>query len=192
MTENFFSEHQLALQKQYGGTRVAEALFRHRVHKFLEPNEAEFISNSHFFFIASMGSGGIDISIKCGLPNFIKVHNNSLYWHELDGNRMYRTVGNIDETSEVSLLFVNFFIEEPTKTTPGSINVLRLTGAAQQVAQTDKVVQPLIEFKINYVIPNCPRYLPKFTGISVSPFLTQDLVPEWKTRDYIKDLIGGD
>ena len=189
MKNKFFSKHQLELQKKHGGLRVAEALYQNRVHEYLEAHEIDFISNSHFFFIATSGSSGLDISIKCGLPNFVQVIKNRLYWQELDGNRMYKTVGNINETGAATLLFVNFFIDDPKKTSPKSVNVLRISGIAKQIEQCKQRSEPVIEFSIKKIIPNCPRYLPKFGSMRVNPFLTEELTPEWKTRDYIKDLL---
>lgn len=189
MNNKFFSKHQLELQKKHGGLRVASALYQNRVHEDLEPHEIDFISTSHFFFIATNGTSGLDISIKCGLPNFVTVSKNRLYWEELDGNRMYKTVGNINESGVASLLFVNFFISDPQRAGPNSVNVLRLNGKAKQIEKSIERAEPAIEFSVEKIIPNCPRYLPKFGSIQTSPFLRKELTPEWKTRDYVKDLL---
>ena len=109
------------------------------------------------------------------MPGFIKILNNTtLRWEDLDGNRMYRTLGNINKNNKVSLLFVDF--EKPEKKEkPDKPTKLRILGLSKIINIKGK---RYINVKIKYVFPNCPRYLPHFKFISHSL-----LIPHFPFRD---------
>ena len=51
----------------------------------------------------------VDCSFKGGEPGFVRlVGENMLTWPDYDGNRMYRSLGNITRSSRVGLLFISF------------------------------------------------------------------------------------
>ena len=183
----FFSKSQRKVQDRMEGRKVADALFKNRVHKLLTDSEEHFINNCNFFFIASLGEKHIDNSIKCGSPGFVQcVTKSKISWTDFDGNRMYRTIGNIIENGIVSLLFVNF--ENIDKVKNGNnISVIRIQGQSNVVFSENK--RPKIVIKIKEIIPNCPRYIPKMIVEQESKYLHEDITPEWKTRKYIKDII---
>ncbi len=185
--KKFYTKSQKKVQKKFSGRKVAEALKKNRVYKKLEIKHKSLISKSNFLIISSYEKTEYpDCSIKCGLPGFIKILNNTtLRWEDLDGNRMYRTLGNINKNNKVSLLFVDF--EKPEKKEkPDKPTKLRILGLSKIINIKGK---RYINVKIKYVFPNCPRYLPHFKFISHSSYLLKRKTPLWKKRSYINKLL---
>ena len=195
---SFFSENQKALQKKFGGEKVAERLLEHRVNTIVSVSDKTLIEGSSFFFIASGGGPTIDCSIKSGDPGFVRVISpNEIRWPNYDGNRMFRTLGNMVDNPSVSLLFVNF--DNPaTKSSSGLTTKLRIIGKARFDDSHDALAEfhgakQVVSLDVDYVFPNCPRYLPSMALMENSPFTPrpdyEPPVPEWKTRDYIAEII---
>ena len=102
---------------------------------------------------------------------------------------MYRTAGNISKNSNVGLLFVNF---------DSKSRRIRINGKAS-IHYDDKTL--LRHFGAKFVIrikceiyPNCPRYSPGlFKNKNSKDIPTMEnktpLPPEWKQRDYIRDIL---
>lgn len=193
----FYSAAQISMQRKHGGEKVANALYQHRVHKKLLDYEIQFIGSVGFFIIASSGESGIDCSIKCGDPGFVKVSaEGEIIWPDYDGNLMFRTLGNISENSEVALLFCNF--KEPSKiASQDQIAKLRVNGRARieyEFCKSEYLgAKALVIVQPENIIPNCPRYLPDLELASNSKynpkFDGQILEPEWKSREYIRDIL---
>ena len=184
--ELFYSKKQIKFQKRFYGDKVANALKKNRVYKKLEEKHKKLIKNSNFFIIASTNKNHIDCSIKCGLPGFVNILGKNLVeWQDYDGNRMYRTLGNISENNKVTLLFID--LEKPEKKeVPDYPTKLRILGNAKIIIRKNKV---FIRVKISFVFPNCPRYLPNYKFISPSTYLLKKKVPQWKKRNYIKEIL---
>ncbi len=185
--EKFYFKNQINLQKKFDGQKVAETLKKYRVYSKLEPRHKVLIKKSRLFVISSIGKKYPDCSIKSGLPGFVKINgNNSIQWNDYDGNRMYRTLGNISYNNKVSLLFLD--IEAPEKKErPDYPTKLRILGKA--TIFTNKKKRITIKVKISFVFPNCPRYLPNYKFMSSSTYLLKKKIPEWKKRSYIKDIL---
>ena len=195
---NFFSDSQLALQKRYKGEKVAQRLLERRVQRELSPTDKDFIESVRFFFLASGTADTIDCSIKCGKPGFVRpLSSTEIVWPDYDGNRMYRTLGNIEEQPRVSLLFVDF--DNPVKKgTSKRTTRLRIIGNAI-IDETPEVVHDflgasrVVRMQIEYVFPNCPRYLPSLKFCEESIYTPRPghkaPTPEWKTRGYIKEVL---
>ena len=199
MKDTFFNDEHRRLQDKFGGRRVADALLERRVQNELSVPQIEFVEAASFFFIASGHMQTIDCSIKCGDPGFVKVIGpDRVAWPDYDGNLMFRTLGNINTSPPVSMLFVNF--ENPSQVnSPGQIGKLRLNGHAEVHKALDEVSfegsKNVVLVKIEFVIPNCPRYLPDMTLVQKSKYTPRagmnPPTPEWKTRNYIKPLLPG-
>jgi len=185
--EEFYTKSQNKIQKKLSGEKVAEALRKNRVYKKLKIKHKLLIKRSNFLVISSSEKGKYpDCSIKCGLPGFVKVINfTTLRWEDLDGNRMYRTLGNIAGNNKVSLLFVDFEKPEKKEKTvkPTKLRILGISNIMHIKGKR------FINIKISYVFPNCPRYLPNFKFISPSSYLLRKKIPIWKKRSYIKKLL---
>ena len=182
--KKFFSTAQKKIQIKKKGKKVAQALLKYRVHNYLKKEYKKLIKNSNFFIISSISDKYPDTSIKCGLKGFVKIKNKkNIQWNDYDGNRMFRTVGNISKNKFVSLLF--FDLNKPDrKDKPNTPVKLRLLGRAKYISNKKKIA-----FKIDFAFSNCPRYLPNYKFVSDSKFLKKNVIPEWKKRSYIKKVL---
>ena len=178
------------LQDRYGGRKVADALERHRKHLEFTSDDREFIESLPFFFLATSWNDSVDCSLKSGHPGFLRICGaNQLEWPDYDGNRMYRSLGNIVRNPNVGLLFVRF---------DGESTRIRLTGKARIIDNPNQFrdlpgAKRLIRVTADYIYYNCPRSVPKMEMIEHSAHLPREGYtppqPEWKSRDYIRDII---
>jgi len=179
------------LQDRYGGRKVADALEKHRKHVEFAAEDREYIEIVPFFFLATSWRDTVDCSIKSGHPGFVHViSGNQLEWPDYDGNRMYRSLGNILRNPHVGLLFVKF---------DGKSIRIRLSGRAtviEDAAQFARLpgAQRLIRVTAEYIYYNCPRGIPKMEMVEHSPYLPREgytpPIPDWKKRDYIRDILN--
>lgn len=189
----FFHKGMREWQDKFDGRRTAEAIERRRKHYQFWDDEIDIISQARFFFIASAYEGYVDCNIKSGDPGFVQVVGpNALEYPEYDGNSMYRTLGNIVKNPNIGMLFVVF---------DGKSRRIRINGKA--IATTDPAVLDR-HFGAKVVVrveceiyPNCPRYLPQMVDNGKSPHVPRKEhptppAPEWKTRDYIRDILPND
>jgi len=189
-----FHDGMRALQDEFDGRRVADALERHRKHREFLPDDIALITSVPFFFVASHWSDAVDCSFKGGVPGFVQVVGPAaLEWPDYDGNSMYRTLGNIARSPRVGLLFIRF---------DGASTLLRMTGDARLVRDAATLARhhgakSVVWFQADYVYPNCPRYIPDLQMVTASPHSptpgTTPPAPAWKARDYIRnELPAGD
>ena len=190
---DFFHEGMREFQDLFDGRRTAEAIEKNRKHYEFWDDEIELIKNSKFFFIASSWNGYIDCNIKSGDPGFVKiVEKGIIEYPEYDGNSMYRTAGNISKNPNVALLFLNF---------DGKNRRIRINGHAT-IHHDNKSLED--HFGAKFVVrinceiyPNCPRYIPNLEKDESSAYVPRKgkgipPAPEWKERDYIKNILPKD
>jgi hypothetical protein len=185
-----YHEGMRTLQDRYGDRRVADAIEKHRKHTEFTPEDVEYINTLPFFFLATGSGETMDCSIKSGHPGFIRaVNDNQVEWPDYDGNRMYRSLGNIIINPNVGLLFIKF---------DGESTRLRLSGKAEIIDDPDQFQHlpgalRLIRVTADYIYYNCPRSVPKMTMEAHSHYLPKDHYtppdPDWKKRDYIRHLL---
>ena len=186
----FFHEGMRDFQDRYDGRRVAEAIEAKRKHYEFWDDEKELIQSSSFFFIATSWQDYADCSIRSGDPGFVKITGpNLIEFPEYDGNSMYRTIGNISKNPNVGLLFVRF---------DGKSRRIRINGKAQvlddpQARGRHYGAELVVRIECE-IYPNCPRYVPDLAGAKASPYVPRPgqgtpPAPEWKYRDYIRDIL---
>jgi uncharacterized protein len=189
---SMYHEGQRDLQDRYRGRAVADRLEQHRMHRTFNDIDRELIETARFFFLATAWQDSVDCSMKGGLPGFVRVTApNELAWPDYDGNRMYRSLGNLIKSPAVGLLFVNFDADSKNAR-------LRITGRARLDESPQAIAdlpgaKRLIRVTAEHIFYNCPRYIPKmeFADESVdSPRCDYTPPePEWKSRDYIRDVL---
>ena len=190
---DFFHKGMREFQDLFDGQRTADAIEKNRKHYEFWDDEIELIKNSKFFFIASSWNGYIDCNIKSGDPGFVKiVEKGIIEYPEYDGNSMYRTAGNISKNPNVALLFLNF---------DGKSRRIRINGQAT-IHNDKKSLED--HFGAKFVVrinceiyPNCPRYIPNLEKDESSAYVPRKgkgipPAPEWKERDYIKNILPKD
>ena len=189
----FFHEGMRDLQDRFDGRRVAEAIEANRKHYEFWDDEKKLIRDSAFFFIGTSWGEYTDCNIRSGDPGFVKIVGpNVIEYPEYDGNSMYRTLGNISRNPNVGLLFVRL---------DGRSRRIRINGRAailEDARAIDRHFGARLVVRIACEIyPNCPRYLPDLEHTKPSPNVPREgegtpPPPEWKYRDYIRDILPED
>jgi len=185
-----YHDGQRELQDRYQGRAVADRLEKHRMHKEFTDADRALIESVHFFFLATAFVDDVDCSMKGGVPGFVRVTGpNEIAWPDYDGNRMYRSLGNILRSPAVGLLFIRFD-RKPTR--------LRIRGRAR-IDETPEAIaglpgaRRLIRVTADFIFPNCPRYIPRMDFVEESMYSPKpDYIPpqpEWKKQEWVRDVI---
>jgi len=191
-----FHEGNRSLQDRYGGRAVAD-----RIVDLVEASEINedfkgFIESVPFFFLATAARENTDCSFKGGEPGFVKITGpNTLVFPDYDGNRMYKSLGNIVENPSVGLLFLKFGAEEGQ----GELFLrIRVNGKARVHDDHPMLTeypgaQRIVEVEAEHIYPNCPRYVPHMEMVSPSRHVpqpdTEQPTPAWKEIPPIKELL---
>jgi predicted pyridoxine 5'-phosphate oxidase superfamily flavin-nucleotide-binding protein len=109
----------------------------------------QWIRRADTFFLASFHPlGGADASHRGGFPGFVQVvDERTLIWPDYNGNGMFNTLGNITESPNTGLLFLEF--EQG--------GTLQLSGIAEVIWDKERAdpfpgAERIVEFKILKVI----------------------------------------
>lgn len=192
-----FHEGNRTLQDRYGGRGVADKIVELvETSAFTEEFQA-FIEAVPFFFLATSSGENTDCSFKGGEPGFVRVTApDQLIFPDYDGNRMYKSLGNIVANPNVGLLFINFGAEEGQ----GALYLrLRVSGKASvHDAHPALAGYPgakrIVQVDVTHIFPNCPRYVPHMELVEPSRHIPQDgkdqPVPKWKEVPPIAELLA--
>jgi hypothetical protein len=116
------------------------------------------------------------------------VDDRTLAFPNYDGNGMYLSMGNVDATRRVGLLFIDF--ERQRR--------MRVDGSAE-LRHDDPLLarypeaQSVVRVQAGRIYPNCPRYIHKLALVARSEFVPHDgavtPVPGWKESDWARDVL---
>ena len=155
------------LQDRFETRRLADKIAEHVFHDQLKEDEVDIIENAMFFFVATTDSEGKpQCSYKGGPKGFVKVISSSeLVFPLYEGNGLYLSAGNIKETSNVGLLFIDFEKQKRT----------RVNGVAELVdnhpALAGTVAAQLgVRVCITDIHPNCLRNVHKMQFVETSSY----------------------
>jgi predicted pyridoxine 5'-phosphate oxidase superfamily flavin-nucleotide-binding protein len=187
---DIYTSAQRTLQDQFDTRRLADRLENAVVHDRLSPNDKDFIERMDMFFLATVDAEGhANCSYKGGEPGFVKViDEHTIAFPNFDGNGMYLSMGNVLETSQVGLLFIDF--ENQWR--------MRLNGEATIDANDPLLAnypeaQFIVRVRAREVFPNCPRYIHKMQLVARSRFVPKEAcetpVPAWKAGDWVADVL---
>jgi predicted pyridoxine 5'-phosphate oxidase superfamily flavin-nucleotide-binding protein len=190
---DFYHEGMRELQDRYEGRAVPDRLATNRMRTKFTEIDREFIETSPFFFLATATPESVDCSFKGGEPGFVRVVGaNQLAWPDYDGNRMYRSLGNVARHARVGLLFLHF----DGKLFDGAAR-LRINGRAE-IDESEKAIaglpgaKRLVRVNVDHIFTNCPRYIPKLTFQERSIYAPRKEHtppdPAWKSRSFVKDI----
>ena len=186
----FYNEGSRALQDRFDARRLADRLEERKVRDFIDDSDRAFIESVDMLFIATADEQGRpNCSYKGGDPGFVRVlDEHTIAFPCYDGNGMFLSFGNLLVNPEVGLLFLSF--ERGRR--------LRLNGTAT-VAADDELApawpgaQLVIRVRAREVFPNCPRYIHRYELVERSRYVpaagTEPPVPDWKTRDWARDVL---
>lgn len=105
-----YSQHAQALQDEYDTRRLADRLAEVKVHDRFTDDDRTFLATRDMFFLAPVDAAGQPTcSHEGGDPGFVTVvDDTTLAFPNYDGNGMYLSMGNVDATHRVGLLFIDF------------------------------------------------------------------------------------
>lgn len=169
------------IQDRFDTRRLADAITARTVHDTLSAGDRDFIERMDMFFIATQGANGqLDCSYKGGERGFVHVlDEKTLAFPNYDGNGQYFTTGNILETANVGMLFIDF--ENQWR--------MRVNGTAsidfEDPLKTEwPGAQFVVRVRAEEVFPNCPRYIHRMEMVERSEYVPQAGCetpdPDWK------------
>lgn len=179
-----------ALQDQFDTRRLADRLADVTVHDRFTPEDRAFLEKLDMFFLATVDAlGQPTCSYKGGDPGFVTVvDDRTLAFPNYDGNGMYLSMGNVDATRRVGLLFIDF--ERQRR--------MRVDGTAE-LRYDDPLLagypeaQFVVRVHAERIYPNCPRYIHKYQLVERSAFVPRvgisTPVPGWKHTDWARDVL---
>ncbi len=188
-----YSDSSRRLQDQFDTRRIADRLDERFVQRgFIDEGDRDFIEHRDMFFLATADAEGRpQCSYKGGDPGFVKVLDpTTVAFPNYDGNGMYLSMGNLLETAEVGMLFIDFTGNPPRR--------LRLNGTAT-IDESDPLLdlwdgaQFVVRVNAREVFPNCPRYIHRMQLVERSVFVPREgcetPVPAWKKADWARDVL---
>lgn len=189
----YYHDGMRALQDRYEGREVADRLEKHRRRDAFNEEDRAFIETSQFFFLSTATAESVDCSFKGGEPGFVRVMGpNTIAWPDYDGNRMYRSLGNILKSPRVGLLFIRFDGKRFN-----AASRLRVSGHAE-IDETPEVIEGLpgakrlVRVTAEHIFTNCPRYIPTLGLEKASEYVPREDYtppdPEWKSMPFMKDV----
>lgn len=187
MTDLYSDAHR-ALQDRFDTRRLADKLDEINVRTEFSDADRAFIESRDMFWLATVDHlGRPTVSYKGGAPGFVRmVDATTLAFPAYDGNGMFYSLGNIDTTAQVGLLFMDF--ERPYR--------LRVQGEAR-VELDDPLLAEfpgallVVRVGLTYVFQNCPRYVHRYQKVQASRYLPRAdgkaPLAGWKRIDLIQD-----
>lgn len=179
------------LQQQFDTERLANRIEERLFRTALTDEDRAFIEGLDLFFLATVNSRGEpSCSYKGGDPGFVRVLDaHTLAFPSYDGNGMYLSMGNVESSGHVGMLFIDLC----------SPKRLRVNGTAR-IEQPNAVTphflgaQLVVVVAIREVFPNCPRYIHKYALVERSSFVPREgaapPIPKWKQMDWARDVLA--
>ena len=190
---DIYRESHRTLQDRFDTRRLADRLDEDIVHTEFTDGDKAFIEALDMFFLATVDERGhANCSYKGGAPGFARVIDaRTLAFPNYDGNGMYLSMGNVSQTGQVGLLFIDF--ERQTR--------MRVNGNAtihpdDALLKEYPEAQFIVRVQPREIFPNCPRYIHKMKLVERSHFVPksgcQTPVPGWKAGDWVADVLPSD
>ena len=186
----FYSEAQRRLQDQFGSRSLADRLEGSIVGDEINEILKGFVESRDFFFLSTVNrEGEPTVSYKGGDVGMVGViDSKTLAFPAYDGNGMFLSMGNIDESAKIGMLFIDF--ETP--------NWLRVQATAT-VRSDDPLLSDypgaimIVRATVEKTFLNCARYIHKHTRVSSSSYVPnaagEQPFPAWKRIDGLQDAL---
>ena len=184
-----FNQGSRQLQDRFDTRRLADRV-ANLMHDEIDEHDRAFIERMDMFFIATVDKDGhANCSYKGGEPGFVRVvDEHTIAFPNYDGNGMYLSMGNVVETGEVGILFIDFEHQHR----------MRLNGVAS-IDPSDPLLvdypeaQFIVRVRAREIFPNCPRYIHKMKLVERSRFVPKEAcetpVPSWKKMSWSADAL---
>ena len=179
-----------ALQDMFDTRRLADRLAEVKVHDRFTAEDREFIERLDMFFLATVdATGQPTCSYKGGDPGFVTVLNDTmLAFPNFDGNGMYLSMGNVMETRDIGILFIDFEGQRR----------MRVDGTAH-LSMDDPLMgihpeaQFIVRVEAKRIYPNCSRYIHKYRLVQRSAYVPRrgapTPIPAWKQAPWAIDVL---
>lgn len=185
-----YNESHRQLQDLFDTRRLADRLDEAIVQDSIGPSDKDFIERLDMFFVATVDDRGhVNCSYKGGEPGFVRVlDEHTLAFPNYDGNGMYLSMGNILQTRQVGMLFIDFENQKR----------MRLNGEAtlhpdDPLMSEYPEAQFIVRVRTREVFANCPRYIHKMKVVQRSRFVPKKEcptpVPGWKKGEWVADTL---
>ena len=181
MSDAVYHDQMRKLQDRFGTRGLADALAKHNRRYAFTDEDRAFVEGAASFMLATADAAGApDCSYKgAEAGHVLTTGPASLSFPALDGNGMYRSLGNIAANPQVGLLFIDF-------TSPRR---LRVNGRARLDFDDPRMAEvPGAELMVHVeevaIFSNCPRYIQTARGGSdyFDDGREAPKTPDWKRR----------
>jgi len=190
---SFYTSTQRAMQERFEDTALANRLEQSIVCEELDDDHRAFIADRDFFFLSTVDEHGMPtVSHKGGPVGLVTiVDSRTLAFPTYDGNGMHLSVGNVLDTGNVGLLFID--LEMPRR--------VRVQGTAT-VSTDDPLIgiypgaKAVVRVHLSHVFRNCGRYIHSHTRVESSKHVpagdASQPIALWKRIDGLQDALGDD
>jgi predicted pyridoxine 5'-phosphate oxidase superfamily flavin-nucleotide-binding protein len=188
-----FNDGSRGYQDRFDTRRLADRIDERLVRDWIDDGDRAFIERCDMLFLATADAEGRpQCSYKGGEPGFVRVvDEHTIAFPNYDGNGMFLSAGNALVNPNVGLLFISF-VERKR---------MRLNGIAEHVDDDPLLeaypeAQFLWRVRAREVFPNCPRYIHRYELVERSRFVPKTgcdtPVPDWKRREWARDVLAAD
>jgi len=195
MADNgFYTETQRSMQARFESEQLADRLAETiMVDEIDMEMHAPFIASRDFFFLSTVNERGEPtVSYKGGPVGVVSIIDPStIIFPNYDGNGMFLSMGNIDDTAKIGMLFIDF--ETP--------NRIRIQATASVSSDDPELARypgatMIVRAKVDKVYLNCARLIHKHTRVESSPYVPDadgnTPYPDWKRIDFVQDALRPD
>ncbi len=187
---DIYHEGSRELQDRFDTRRLADRMEETLVHDTVLPGEKDFIERLDMFFIATVDERGhASCSYRGGDPGFVRVvDERTIAFPNYDGNGMYLSMGNVLQTRQVGLLFIDFENQKRMR-----FNGEATISGDDPLMQEYPEAQFIVRVRAREIFTNCPRYIHKMKLVQRSRFVPkkecQTPVPGWKKGEWVADTL---
>jgi len=185
-----YTDPQRALQDVFDSRRLADRIEDRLVQTELDSDDRRLIEDQIMFFLATADAKGhLNCSFKGGPRGFIRVlDSTTLAFPDYDGNGMFLSLGNIESTAQVGMLFIDFEHQKRLR-----VNGEATVNLHDPLLTSFPGARLIVRVSIREAFPNCSRYIPKMTLVEESRFLPkigeEAPVPDWKQSEWASDVL---
>lgn len=187
---SFYTEPQRRLQERFDAVPLADRVEAAIVADTVDEANAAFIGSRDFFFLATVdGEGMPTVSYKGGAPGVVSVLDpGTLVFPDYDGNGMFKSMGNIADTAQIGMLFIDL-------ETPNRVRVQATASVSDDDPELARYpgANLLVRASVRQVFHNCGRYIHKHQRVSASPYVPDAAgaapYPSWKRIDLLQDVL---
>ncbi len=186
----FYSDAQRKVQAEHDSVDLADAVVAAIVSDEIQEEQIDFISTRDYFFLSTVNAQGEPtVSYKGGPVGLVQVISPSkIVFPNFDGNGMFYSMGNTNETGKVGLLFID--METPLR--------VRLQGTASISKDAELMGRfpgsnMVVEVDVDSVFYNCARYIHKHKRVETSKYVPNakgdQPFPSWKRIDMLQEVL---